>query len=157
VRAPGRPHAGPGWPGRGRCRGYLGGLGGRRSLRLRGCGLAGRRLRLLGGRLLRRALLGRRVLLLPRSSDPFRLLRLFGLRLRITKSGLEAIDVEDEATAAPKATRVRPTPARAVETPAPEATASRNRISVAAQKSARKKHRPGRAKTKAASSRESRR
>jgi hypothetical protein len=35
VRAPGRPHAGPGWPGRGRCRGYLGGLGGRRSLRLR--------------------------------------------------------------------------------------------------------------------------
>src|SRR5260221_1173753 len=78
------------------------------------------------------------------------------IALRITKNGLEAIDVEDEATAAPKETSVRPTPARAVQTPAPEATASRKRISVAAQKSARKKHRPGKAKTKAGSLRESR-
>jgi hypothetical protein len=77
------------------------------------------------------------------------------MALRITKNGLEAIDVEDEATAAPKETSLRPTPARAVETPAPEATASRKRISVAAQKSARKRHRPGKAKTKADSLRES--
>jgi Protein of unknown function (DUF3489) len=72
--------------------------------------------------------------------------------LRITKTGLEAIDVEDEPTAAPKETSVRPTPARAVETPAPEA----KRISVAAQKSARKKHRPGKTKTKTGSLRGSR-
>jgi Protein of unknown function (DUF3489) len=68
--------------------------------------------------------------------------------LRITKSGLEAIDVEDEPMATPKETSVRPTPAGAVETPAPEATASRKRISVAAKKSARKKQTPGKAKTK---------
>jgi uncharacterized protein DUF3489 len=78
------------------------------------------------------------------------------MALRITKSGLEAIDVEDEATVAPKETSVRPTPARAVETPAPEATASRKRISVPAQKSAHKKHRPGKAKTKTDSPGESR-
>jgi hypothetical protein len=78
------------------------------------------------------------------------------MALRITKSGLEAIDVEDEATAAPKETSVRPTPARAVETPAPEATASRKRISAATQKSARKKHRPGKANAKTGSLRESR-
>jgi hypothetical protein len=71
-------------------------------------------------------------------------------------SPTRAIDVEDEATAAPKETSLRPTPARAVETPAPEATASRKRISVAAQKSARKKHRPAKSKTKAGSRRESR-
>jgi hypothetical protein len=75
--------------------------------------------------------------------------------LRITKSGLEAIDVEDEPMATPKETSVRPTPARAVETPAPEATASRKRISVAAKKSARKKQTPGKAKTKTGLRRES--
>ncbi len=75
--------------------------------------------------------------------------------LRITKSGLEAIDVADEPTAAPKETSVRPTPGRAVETPAPEATASRKRISVAAKKSARKKQTPGKAKTKTGLRRES--
>ena len=74
------------------------------------------------------------------------------MALRITKTGLEAIDVEAEPTAAPKETSVRPTPARAVETPASEA----KRISVAAQKSARKKHRPGKTKTKTGSLRESR-
>jgi hypothetical protein len=78
------------------------------------------------------------------------------MALRITKNGLEAIDVEDEGTAARKETSVRPTPARAVETPAPEATASRKRSSVAAQKSARKKHRPAKTKTKTGSRRESR-
>ena len=35
------------------------------------------------------------------------------MALRITKNGLEAIDVEDEAVAAPKETSVRPAPARA--------------------------------------------
>jgi Protein of unknown function (DUF3489) len=75
--------------------------------------------------------------------------------LRITKSGLEAIDVEDEPMATPKETSVRPTPARAVETPAPEATASRKRISVAVKKSARKKQTPGKAKTKTGLRRES--
>jgi hypothetical protein len=77
------------------------------------------------------------------------------MALRITKSGLEAIDVEDEPTAAPRETSVRPAPARAVETAAPEATASRKRISVAAQTSARKKHHPGKAKTKTGLRRES--
>src|SRR5436309_9763420 len=43
-----------------------------------------------------------------------------------------------------------------VETPAPEATAARKRSAVAAQKSARKKHHPGKAKTKAALRRDSR-
>jgi Protein of unknown function (DUF3489) len=53
-------------------------------------------------------------------------------------------------------TSVRPAPARKVETSAPKAIASRKRISVAAQKSARKKYHPGQAKTKAGSPRESR-
>jgi hypothetical protein len=52
------------------------------------------------------------------------------MALCITKNGLKAIDVEDEATAAPKT------------------IASRKQISVPAQKSARKKHRPGKSKTK---------
>jgi Protein of unknown function (DUF3489) len=77
------------------------------------------------------------------------------MALRITKQGLKSIEVEDEATAAPKDTRVRPVPAREAETPAPQAIASK-RVSVAAQKSARKKHRLGTAKTKAGSPRQSR-
>jgi hypothetical protein len=77
------------------------------------------------------------------------------MALRITKQGLKSIEVEDEATAAPKDTRVRPVPAREAETPAPQAIASK-RASVAAQKSARKKHRLGKAKTKAGSPRQSR-
>jgi hypothetical protein len=78
------------------------------------------------------------------------------MALRITKTGLDAIDVEDEATAAPKEGSVRPALGREVEAPAAEAIASRKRISVAAQKSARKKHGPSQAKTKAGSLRESR-
>jgi len=79
------------------------------------------------------------------------------MALRITKSGLEAIDVEDVAVAAPKETSVRPAPAGGeVETPAPKAVAARKRISVATQKSTRKKHHPGKAKTKAGSRRDSR-
>src|SRR5260370_27685596 len=78
------------------------------------------------------------------------------IALRITKQGLEAIDVEDETVAAPKEASVRPAPARdEVEPPAAKAVASGKRISVAAQKSARKKHRPGKAKTKAGSAHES--
>jgi hypothetical protein len=78
------------------------------------------------------------------------------MALRITKTGLEAIDVEDEATAGPKETSVRPAPAREVETPAAEALAPRRLISVAAQSPARKKHHLGKPKTKAGSQRESR-
>jgi Protein of unknown function (DUF3489) len=76
--------------------------------------------------------------------------------LRITKNGLEAINVEDEATAAPKDTSARPAPAPKVETPAPQATTSRRQVSAAAQKSPRKKQRPGMAKTKTGWRRESR-
>jgi Protein of unknown function (DUF3489) len=78
------------------------------------------------------------------------------MALRITKSGLEAIGIEDVAVAAPQGTSVRPTPAHAVETPAPEAIASRKRSAVAAQKSARKKHRPDKGRTKTGSLGESR-
>jgi hypothetical protein len=78
------------------------------------------------------------------------------MALRITKQGLEAIEVEDAATAVPKDTRVLPVPAHVAETPPPEASASRKRVSVAAQKSAHKKHRPGKAKTKAGSPLQSR-
>jgi len=71
------------------------------------------------------------------------------MALRITKQGLEAIDVEAETVAAPKQASVRPAPARGqVEPPAAKAVASGKQISLAAQKSARKKHRPGKAKTK---------
>ena len=79
------------------------------------------------------------------------------MALRITKQGLEAIDVEAETVAAPKVASVRPAPARGqVEPPAAKAIASGKQISLAAQKSARKKHRPGKAKTKAGSLHESR-
>ena len=78
------------------------------------------------------------------------------MALRITKHGLEAIDLEDEAAPAPEDRNARPAPAPKVETPAPEATAARKRSAVAAQKSARKKHHPGKAKTKAGLRRDSR-
>src|SRR5262245_20266030 len=75
------------------------------------------------------------------------------MALRITKQGLEAIAVGDETVAAPKEASVRPpAPARGkVEPPAAKAVATGRRISVAAQKSAGKKHRPAKAKTKAGS------
>jgi Protein of unknown function (DUF3489) len=78
------------------------------------------------------------------------------MALRITKTGLEAIDVEDVAVAAPKETSVRTAPTREVERPGPNTVASRKRSAVAAQKSARKKHRLDRAKTNASSRPESR-
>jgi hypothetical protein len=76
------------------------------------------------------------------------------MALRITKTGLDAIDVEDETVAAPEETSVRPALTREVEAAA--AIASRKRISVAAQNAARKKHHSGKAKTKTGSPRESR-
>ncbi|HZO52608.1 MAG TPA: DUF3489 domain-containing protein, partial [Bryobacteraceae bacterium] len=78
------------------------------------------------------------------------------MALRITKQGLEAIDVEDEATAAANETSVHPAPAGEAETAAAEDIASRKRSCVAAQKQARKKQAPGKAKTKAGSWRENR-
>jgi hypothetical protein len=78
------------------------------------------------------------------------------MALRITKNGLEAIDVEDVAAAPPKETSVRPAPAHAGETAASKTSTSRKRISVPAQKSAHKKHRPGKTKTKSGSLRDSR-
>ena len=79
------------------------------------------------------------------------------MALRITKTGLEAIAVEDEAAAAPKETSVGPAANPEVEKPAAESDRlPQKRISVAAQKSARKKHRPSKAKTKAGSLPESR-
>jgi hypothetical protein len=79
------------------------------------------------------------------------------MALRVTKQGLEAIDVKDASVAAPKEASVRPAPARGeVKPPADKAAASGKQICVAAQKSARKKHRPATAKSKAGSLHESR-
>ena len=78
------------------------------------------------------------------------------MALRITKQGLQAIDVEDEARAAPSETSVRPALTRQVESAAVKAVALRQRSSVAAQKQARKKQAPSKTKTKAGSPRESR-
>jgi hypothetical protein len=70
------------------------------------------------------------------------------LALRITKSGLDAIDVEDKAVAAPKKTSARPAPVPDIaEVPAAKAVASRKQIVVATQKAARKQHHPGKAKS----------
>jgi hypothetical protein len=71
-------------------------------------------------------------------------------------TGLKAIDVEDEATAAADELSVRHAPNPEAEKPAPKDPASRTRISVSAQKSARKQHRPGKAKTKTGLMRRSR-
>ena len=74
------------------------------------------------------------------------------MALRITKNGLDAIDVEDEAVAAPKKTSARPAPVPGkAEAPAAKAVASRKQISVATQKPARKQHHPGKAKTEGGS------
>jgi len=73
------------------------------------------------------------------------------MALRITKTGLEAIGIDDVAVAAPKETSVRPAPAGGeVETPAPKA------VTVAAKKSARKKETPSKVKIKTRSQRDSR-
>jgi hypothetical protein len=78
------------------------------------------------------------------------------MALRITKQGLEAIGVKDDAVGAPTET-VSPPPDRTeVEAPAVKVVASRKRASVATQTSVRTRHQTGKAKTKAGSSRESR-
>jgi hypothetical protein len=78
------------------------------------------------------------------------------MALRITKQGLEAVGVKDDAVGAPTETSTFSPPVPKVESSAAEATASRKRISTAAQRLARKKHQQGKAKTKAGSPRESR-
>jgi uncharacterized protein DUF3489 len=78
------------------------------------------------------------------------------MALRITETGLKAIDVEDKETAAAEEPSVRHAPNPEAEKPAPKALPSRTRISVAAQKSARKQHRPGKAKIKTGLMRQSR-
>src|SRR5262249_51577072 len=76
---------------------------------------------------------------------------------RITKQGLETIGVRDEAVSASTETSVSPPPDRTdVEAPAVKVVASRKRASVATQTSVRTRHRTGKAKSKAGSSRESR-
>ncbi len=78
------------------------------------------------------------------------------IALCITKNGLEAINVEGAAKAAPKESSVRHFPTPDAEKSAPKGIASRKHASVAAQKSARKKQSRVKAKTKAGSRRESR-
>jgi Protein of unknown function (DUF3489) len=78
------------------------------------------------------------------------------MALRITKQGLEAVGVKDDAVGAPTETSTCAAPVSKVETSASEAIASRKRTSVAAAQKPRKKHRPGKATTKAGSPRESR-
>src|SRR5262249_21490644 len=75
----------------------------------------------------------------------------------ITRQGREAIGVKDTAVGAPTETSVSPAPdLTEVEAPAVKVVASRKRISVAAKKQGRKKQTPGKAKSKAGSSRDSR-
>src|SRR5262245_51690070 len=79
------------------------------------------------------------------------------LALRITKRGLEAIGVKDDAAGAPTETSVSSAPdLTEVEAPAVKVVASRKRASVATQTSVRTRHQTGKAKTKAGSLRESR-
>ena len=78
------------------------------------------------------------------------------MALRITKQGLEAVGVKDDAVGAPTDTSTCAAPVSKVETSASEAIASRKRTSVAAAQKPPKKHRPGKATTKAGSPRESR-
>ena len=78
------------------------------------------------------------------------------MALRITKQGLEAIGVKDDAVGTPAETSVSPAPTHKVDAPAAEAFAARKRISVAAQKPARKKRQPRKAETHNGSPRESR-
>src|SRR5262245_46804216 len=75
------------------------------------------------------------------------------MALRITQQGLDAVGVKDDAAAAALET----SPDRVeTETPAANSAASGKRISAAAQRPARTKHQPGKAKTKVGSPRKSR-
>jgi DNA-binding MarR family transcriptional regulator len=78
------------------------------------------------------------------------------MALRITKQGLEAVGVKDDAVAARTETSIGAAPdGGEVEIPAAKSVA-RKRNSAAAQRPARNKQRMSKAKTKAGSSRESR-
>jgi hypothetical protein len=79
------------------------------------------------------------------------------MALRITKQGLEAIGVKDDAVRAPTETSVSPAPDRTeVEAPAVKVVASRKRASVSTRTSVRTRDQLGKAKTKADPPRESR-
>jgi len=79
------------------------------------------------------------------------------MALRITKQGLDAIGVKDDAVGAPTETTLSPAPDQtAIEVPAVKVVASRKRASDARQKSIRTRHKTGKAKTKAGSPRERR-
>jgi hypothetical protein len=78
------------------------------------------------------------------------------MALQITKQGLKAVGVKDDAVGAPMETSICAAPGGEAEAPAAKSAASRKRISAAAQKPAGKKRQCGEAKTKAGSSRESR-
>ncbi len=77
------------------------------------------------------------------------------IALRVTKSGLQAIAVADDGSAA-KEPSIGNIADHQVEDRVPEGIASRKRVCVAAQKSLGKKHRHGKAKTKTGTRRESR-
>jgi hypothetical protein len=77
------------------------------------------------------------------------------MALRITQQGLEAVGAKDDAVGAPTEASVRAAPAHKVAAPVGEAIASRKRSPVVAQMP-RKKHQPGKAKTKVSAPRESR-
>ena len=79
------------------------------------------------------------------------------MALRITKQGLDAIGVKDDAVGAPTETSVSPAPDRTeVEAPAGKVVASRKRAVVVTRTSVRTRHQTGKAKTKTGASRESR-
>ena len=78
------------------------------------------------------------------------------MALRITKTGLKAVTVEDDGTAVTIEPSIGNAADRQIEERVPEGIASRKRACVAAQKSAGKKHRRGKAKTKTGTRRESR-
>ena len=69
------------------------------------------------------------------------------IALRITKAGLAAIAVTDEAMAAPEANDGRLASTGEMTRSVSEAIPSRKQISLTAQKSPRKRHRSGKAKT----------
>ena len=73
------------------------------------------------------------------------------IALRVTSAGLAAIDAADEAMAAPEENSGRLASTGEGARSAPKAIASRKQVSVSPQKSARKRHRPGKAKTQTGS------
>jgi hypothetical protein len=79
------------------------------------------------------------------------------MALHITKQGLDAIRVKDDAVGGPPETSVSPTADRTeVEAPTVKVVASRKRASVATRKSAGTRHQTGKARIKVGSPRDSR-